>query len=511
MIFIGPSLSDPGEHFNTNIVSCIGLGQDLVIDLRKNADRNEIYTKITAHLDKYDEQYLIYNAYENEDFFIGLKDLFPDLQLITVFSDDEWRHSNYDRYLALYADIFTIAVKENIERYRKYGCEPFYMQWACNPGMFYPLQDICQDIEVSFIGSAYGQRVDYLRFLIANGVNVRVYGKGWRRFSAIRPHYGGYLSHEKTLEVISRSKINLNFLWTSADKDRCTVKGRTLELSACRAFQLSNQTEELANYGYADGESIAVFRDKAELLGKIRYYLEHDNKRETIAQAAYQHVLKNHTWKQRFDIIFDQLEKHSDYSSKSLPGYSVLVLAHRGIKHQIRCEDARLDIRIVDPGSDWQNAAGDMDGVISLCQDSSLNNEALYMMVFGLVADKAQIIAANFYLSSSNNRRWIRFRDNFMESRRKLLEMLPLSCLMFSSAYAIEHGCTLDPGENHLHVSYIEYPGFWIRLPYIRSRKLRLFFEFHRDPRQQLKDLILGLQLGRALSLCMDKTWQKLI
>ena len=85
MIFIGPSLSDPGAHFNTNIVSCIGSGQDLVIDLRKNAARNEIYSQITTHLEKFDEQYVIYNAYENEDFFIGFKDQFPSLNLLLCF------------------------------------------------------------------------------------------------------------------------------------------------------------------------------------------------------------------------------------------------------------------------------------------------------------------------------------------------------------------------------------------------------------------------------------------
>jgi hypothetical protein len=511
MIFIGSGLSDPDEHFVTNVVACIGSGQDLLIDLRETSDTRQIYNQIADHVADRDERFVIYNAYEDEDFFIGFKKQFPKLRLVTVFSDDEWRHANYDRYLALYADKFTIPVRENIAAYAEYGLKPFYMQWACNPDTFYPLRDIYQDIEVSFIGSAYGQRVDYLKFLIASGIKVRVYGKGWNRISAIRPFCGGYLSHKKALEVISRSKINLNFLWTSADRDRCTVKGRTLELSACRAFQLSNQTEELANYGYADGESIAVFRNKAELLEKIRYYLEHDSKREAIALTAYQHVLENHTWKQRFDVIFDQLGKHFYNASKSLPKYSILVLAHQGIQHQINCEDARLDIRIVDPDSDWHKDAVDMDGVISLSHNSSLTNESLYMMVFGLAADKAQVMASNFYLASRNNRHWIRFRDNFIDSRRKLLEMLPLPCLMFSSAYAIEHGCTLNLGNNRLQISYMEYPSFWIKLPYIRSRKLRLYFEFHRDPRQQLKDLVLGLKLDRALSLCMDKTWQKLL
>lgn len=508
MIFIGAELSDPHAHFVTNVVECIGTGEDLVIDLLKVSDSEVILGKIASHLQSYDERYVIYNAYTNESFFVDLKDRFPELLLITVFSDDEWRHSNYDRYLALYSDVFTIAVKDNLDSYRSYGLSPFYMQWACNPEMFYPLPKQSKDIDVSFIGGAYGQRVTYIKFLIANGIKVKVFGRDWDRYADIRPFWGGYLSHKEMLEVIAKSKINLNFLWTSAKKEQCTIKGRTMELSACRAFQLSNTTDEFLNYGFVDGKNIAIFEDEQEVLQKIRYYLENDNKRDVIARKAYEHVLKHHTWKQRFHSIFECLENRTNSFVPIHHKSKVLVVVKQGVQHQINTCDDRFNISIVGSASDWQKTVMEMDGVVYLDCDSSIDNETLGMMLFGIVADNSDMAVANFYVGKKKSRYWIRVIDRMLERKRSLLRILPAPCFMFSGRYAAKNGCMLSPELAQLNVSYIEYPSFWISFSYYRLRKLRFYFAYHGDSRRNLKAYLQSFNFGRALSLIVDKIWQ---
>ncbi len=511
MIFIGAELSDPHAHFVTNIVECIGTGDDLIIDLLKVQGGEDVFGLIEDHLRIHDEHYVIYNAYTDEDFFFDFKSRFPGLRLITVFSDDEWRHANYDRYLALYSDVFTIAVKDNLKVYQSYGLDPFYMQWACNPDMFQPLPVNSKDIDVSFIGAAYGQRVTFIKLLIANGIDVKVFGRGWDRHAETRPNWGGYLSHKAMLKVMARSKINLNFLWTSAEKERCTIKGRTLELSACRAFQLSNRTDEFTNYGFIDGENIAVFHDHQDILDKIRYYLQHDEERDAIAQYAYEHVLQHHTWKQRFQKIFERLQNRGGSALPIHHKSRILVVASQGIQHQINIEDERLKIRLVDPASDWKAEARVMDGVVYLDCDSTLNNETLNMMIFALLADKSDVVVANFYAGGSGDRYWIRVIDRMVEQKRQLLHILPSQSLMFSGNYASEHGCELAFRLSQMKVSYIEYPSFWIKLYYYKSRKLRLYFAYHGDSRQQFKDYIRSLKFGKALSLGIDKVWQKVL
>lgn len=244
---------------------------------------------------------------------------------------------------------------------------------------------------------------------------------------------------------------------------------------------------------------------------KIRYYLQYDSKRDAIAGRAYEHVLQDHTWRQRFQAVFARLDDRPARPPRGCRKYRVMVLAGEGARHRITVDDRRLELCFADPESDWKAAAPGMDGIIWLEQDSTLNNESLYMMAFGLVADKSDMIAANFYTGSRNRRYWIRFGSSVVEQRREMLRMLPLSCQMFSGSYAAGHGCELISDTGRQKVSYIEYPSFWIRLPYFRSRRLRLYFADHGDSRQRFRAHIRSLQPGQALSLAADKIWQRVI
>jgi len=510
MIFIGAELSDPHAHFVTNIVACIGTGNDLIIDLLKVKESAAIFDRIAAHLKIHDERYVIYNAYTDEDFFIGLKERFPTLRLITVFSDDEWRHANYDRYLALYSDISSITDIGNFGRYDEYGINALYMPWACNPNEFYPLSEP-KKYNVSFIGAAYGVRINYLRFLISEGIHVSIFGRGWDRVPGMKKYWGGFLTHEDMLRVISQSKVNLNFLWTSASSELSVIKGRLMELAACRSFQLVSPANALEKNGFIGGDNIAIFCDQQELLAKVKYYLAHEKEREAIAARAYEHVLRNHTWKQRFQELFHYLEKNPAMAARISKKYRILVLAQAGVRHQISPDDERMDIRIVEPKSSWHEGLVDVDGVVRLTRDSSFNNETLYMMVFGLAADKSDVVVANFYAGDSGNRYWIRVVDRMVEQKRRLLRMLPATCMMFSGKYAAEHGCELASDLSQLKVSYIEYPSFWLKLPYHLARKLRLYFAYHGDSRKKFKRCLRSLQLGKAMSLGLDKIWQHTI
>jgi len=486
MIFIGPDLSDPHAHFVTNIVASIGTNDDLIIDLYEVGNTEEIFERITRHLHEHDERFIIYNAYEDEKFFIGFRSRFPNLQLITVFSDDEWRHANYDRYLSLYSDISAITDMGNYDRYEEYGIEACYMPWACNPDAFYPLAEEQKLYDVSFIGAAYGARVDYVRFLLSMGINVRVFGRGWDRFRGMRKHWSGCLTHEQMLQVVSQSKINLNFLLTSPAVD-------------------------LEENGFHDGDNIAIFHDKNNLLEKVRYYLGREDEREAIASRAYRHVLQQHTWSQRFLDIFNRLENVSPASSLMRHKFRIMVIVRDGVRHQLTLDDERLDIRVVDPASRWGDEANGMDGVVMLTHDSTLNNESLYMMAFGLITDRSDIVAANFYVDSGDKRCWIRFRDRLVERKRALLQKLPIECLMFSGAHAAERGCKLDLDATRYRISYIEYPSFRVELPYYQSRKLRLYFAHHGDLRRRFKKHLREVRISKAFSLGVDKVWQRML
>jgi hypothetical protein len=75
-----------------------------------------------------------------------------------------------------------------------------------------------------------------------------------------------------------------------------------------------------------------------------------------------------------------------------------LVTAGRGILHQLNVESEKLAIRIIDSASDWQKVALVMDGVIYLDNDSTLNNEALYMIDKSFVNFIITVVIGGAYL-----------------------------------------------------------------------------------------------------------------
>lgn len=504
MIFIGQELADPKAHFVTNIVNSIGTGNDLVIDLQRVQDWSEIAKLIREHCTRVCEQFTLYNAYTDESFPLHFKRDFPNLTLITFFSDDEWRHENYDRYLALFSDVFTIAVRSNVVRYHAYGFENvYYMRWGCNPILFYPATGLEQVYDVTFVGAAYGQRVEYIRHLLRAGIKLTVFGPGWGRHSDVRDHWGGILSHRDMIQVISQSKINLNFLWTSRGNGATTIKGRTLELAACRAFQLSNHTDEFTNYGLIPSENIAVFEDKHDLLIRIRYYLTHPADRDKIANAAYRHVLDQLTWQAEFADLFERI-RLGEFRQPVLPHFKVLVIVADGVRHSINVDDSRLDITLA-ADNRYHSDLNEYHGVIRLDRDSTINNDSLYMMGFGIHADRADCVMTNFYVGRS--RYWIRFRDQTIRRKRKLITILPQACLMTTGSTWTQQQQILSDEESR--IAFIEYPSFSIELPYFRARLLRLFFCDHGDMRKRIRLCVRTWRIDKMLSILIDRLWQK--
>jgi spore maturation protein CgeB len=133
------------------------------------------------------------------------------------------------------------------------------------------------------VGHSYSYRAEYIRFLKENGINVKWFG----------PHSDlGSIDENKTLDVINRSKIVLNFS-RSSQGDSTQMKVRLFESTGCGAFTLTEETDYLDQYFEIDKE-IATFKlgSKENLLDKVLFYLKDQNRRETIANNGYQRAFE---------------------------------------------------------------------------------------------------------------------------------------------------------------------------------------------------------------------------
>jgi spore maturation protein CgeB len=252
-----------------------------------------------------------------------------------------------------------VPEKFRMEDYRRMGARPIYCQEAANPNIYKPY-DVPQDLGVTFIGQAYGDRPAAIRRLIERGIDVRVWGFGWRALSedapappasarlariarklltpggqraaweklktrlsaAARPSaapapvllpsrvLGGVLDDAEMIRTYSRSKINLGFSTcgdTHLTKERILqVRLRDFEVPMSGGFYMVEYMEELEEF-FEIGKEIVCYRDFEDLADKVTYYLAHDSERERIRRAGHERCKRDHSWQRRFERAFAEM------------------------------------------------------------------------------------------------------------------------------------------------------------------------------------------------------------
>ena len=216
-----------------------------------------------------------------------------------------------------------VPEKFRLADYRAMGARPIYCQEAANPNVYKPY-DVAREFDVTFIGQAYGERPLFIRDLFEHGIEVHVWGHGWRNpnpkyvpketYEAIlgipEEYRNDPLSDEELVRTYSRSKINLGFS-TCGDTHLSTerivqVRLRDFEVPMSGGFYVVERIDELAEF-FVPGKEIICYTGATELRESIRYYLAHDREREAIRVAGHERALRDHTWQKRFSCAFEQM------------------------------------------------------------------------------------------------------------------------------------------------------------------------------------------------------------
>jgi spore maturation protein CgeB len=228
------------------------------------------------------------------------------------------------REISPHYDWCLVPEKFRLPDYRALGAHPLYCQEGANPALYKPY-DVPRDLDVTFIGQPYGERPAYIEHLLKQGIDVHVWGHGWR----IDPRYpppegsplwrlpervtGNVLDDEAFVRTFSRSKINLGFSTcgethtTPGEGGRIVqIRAREFEVPMAGGFYMVEHMDELTEFFEPDKE-IVCYRTLEELVAKIRYYLAHDEERERIRRAGYQRSLREHTWCHRFAAAFSAM------------------------------------------------------------------------------------------------------------------------------------------------------------------------------------------------------------
>lgn len=254
-------------------------------------------------------------------------------------------------------DYCLVPEKFRLKDYRHIGANPIYCQEAANPHI-YKRYSLAQEYDVTFVGQKYGDRPEYIRYLLDKGIDMRIWGLGWRpepvgpssrnsvsilgKLDKLRTFYGWKmaaqefnryvsryfsrqqddfqipleicgppLSDEDLVKMYSRSRISLGFS-SCGDTHRSgerilQVRLRDFEVPMSGAFYMVEYMEELEEF-FEIGKEVVCYQDKNDLAEKIRYYLKHSSEREKIRQAGYRRAMSEHTWQKRFKKIFKEID-----------------------------------------------------------------------------------------------------------------------------------------------------------------------------------------------------------
>lgn len=191
-------------------------------------------------------------------------------------------------------DLYATSDILSISRYSKLGLNAAYLPFGCSKNM---KMNISKDIDISFIGSNYGIRGEYMRYLENKGLRVKVFGPGF---------INGHLNSTQVIEIYNRSKIVIGLSQVGYQKSNTNLKTRDFDVISTGSFYLSNSTSEL-NAFFTPGLHYVRFENKNDLYNKIIYYLKHSEQREKIALNGYNHGIKNFLWRNNLNYIFSIL------------------------------------------------------------------------------------------------------------------------------------------------------------------------------------------------------------
>ncbi len=262
-------------------------------------------------------------------------------------------------------DLNLYSEKRAGEKFDAIGASSFWWPMASNPKYFHPI-DTKRTVDVSFVGACYGSRLESVYQLLLSGLDVHVYGPGWkndkpgsplihevkalirnpisdsmklirfysqgteyRRLAALRAakKYNktlhGYaidlfpdnfhkpVSDDDLVELYSKSVVSLGFLDVFDRHDPTARRLRHLHLRdfeapMCGALYCTDYLEEYTEM-FEPGKEVVLSHDIFDRIEKVGFYFKNPKSAEKIRKAGLRRALAHHTYHSRFKALFKHL------------------------------------------------------------------------------------------------------------------------------------------------------------------------------------------------------------
>jgi spore maturation protein CgeB len=187
-------------------------------------------------------------------------------------------------------------------------------QWlpvACDPTVHKPVRLSSEDQrqygnDVVFVGSYYPNRAELFEKLV--DFDLGVWGPGWenldkgsRLMGCIQ---GSHTAPSEWSKIYSAGKIVLatHYRDPGGRFPVYQASPRVFETLACEAFVISDDQRDVFSL-FTEGEHLARYADRDDLIKKVAYYLDRPGERREIARRGRQEVLAHHTYVHRIERL----------------------------------------------------------------------------------------------------------------------------------------------------------------------------------------------------------------
>jgi spore maturation protein CgeB len=206
-------------------------------------------------------------------------------------------------------DLVAVSSKATVSLLKSRGSDSIiHLPFACDPNIHRSLGRN-MTFDLTFVGSYYPERARILSKVASK--NLKIWGPYWslpwiprrlRNNTLSTNSYGGNL-----VEILNRSKITINIHHRTDLHASGKINMRVYEAAGCGTFQLTDKPFGLDEF-FNVGREIICYDSPEKLVELADYYLDANEERNEIAQAAQCRAYEDHTYVKRVTSMLDAIE-----------------------------------------------------------------------------------------------------------------------------------------------------------------------------------------------------------
>lgn len=195
-------------------------------------------------------------------------------------------------------DLILSCAPHLVERFRKMGINSEYLKLAFEPRVLEMIGSQERKYQCTFIGGITLHHTNTIPLLeeLAQKVDIDFWGYGiefLNKSSPIIPKHHGPAWGKEMYKIFGQSKITINRHIDIAKNYAANM--RLYEATGLGTMLITEMKDNLGEI-FEIGREVETYSSPEELIEKIKYYSQHDKKREEIARAGQKRTLKEHTY-----------------------------------------------------------------------------------------------------------------------------------------------------------------------------------------------------------------------